>query len=259
MKISQIGKYQVNPFLEMEVTDQNIYRIKNSFGEKIIFQWRWKKEEPSVDEKYSFFNLAGKYTGYKILINNSLHCDFLVNLRDVIKETTIRNLSKSELSRTILQKLSYGYVDYYSITNKANSKQIWCGNIDTKATESIAVVEYHGLDLNSERIFNLMGKYNCIIFLSRMQHSCTIGPFLEKRHLVKKNLNLLSHDLLYIAKFNDQQIIKKGLDKFVDYNIYLSIIEYLSNYLIQVTPLYNRRMTVTFDGEVKLGACLPLY
>ena len=87
-----------------------------------------------------------------------------------------------------------------------------------------------------------------------------VGPFLNKTHLLNKNLDIISkYPQTQVVDFLEEEILRLGLRPFVERQWEYAIVEYFSKYLYQSSPLYNRQLSANPNGMVAISDLLPLY
>lgn len=62
-----------------------------------------------------------------------------------------------------------------------------------------------------------------------------------------------------VISFYESDINNVGINSYIETQCYISIIERMTNYLYQSSPLYNRAITLTQGNIISVSDFLPLY
>ncbi|RMX26170.1 hypothetical protein [Limosilactobacillus reuteri] len=251
--IKQVNGMYISPFFQLSL-ENNIYTLKN-FSDKVLIKWK---------------NNSTNTGTYDVLeqLQKALRQEVLINRREYLFEqhlcTTINQKSKLEVPKIVivnqlLVNLHNYEINFVFLKNGLINKQ------KVFKTNDNAVKEFNILLLLEEpwqqdQLKDLLNQSQAVLFTKKNAETYTIGPFLEKTHLLGENLEIiLRHSQPQVVTFFEKDIFLLGLRKFIKQQWNDAIIEYFSKYLYQSSPLYNRQFFVKDNGMISVSDFLPLY
>lgn len=252
-KIEQVDGMYISPFFQFYL-ENKIYYLKN-FSNKKLIEW---KNRSSNSESFKILERLQAMLGQDILLDKNSYL-FEKRLRAAINQNYRSDISKSTIVNQLLKNLHNYIVNFIVLKGNAIDKQrLFCTNKNSQNEFNIILLL--GGEWRINQLKQFMAKSQCILFTRKIANTYMVGPFLNKTHLLNKNLDIISkYPQTQVVDFLEEDILRLGLRPFVERQWEYAIVEYFSKYLYQSSPLYNRQLSANPNGMVAISDLLPLY
>lgn len=244
-------KERINPFFEVLISSDNILVIKNQLLDKILFKCVIA-DDFNEESKEILFNKLEILFHQKLIVSDSEY-KFLNRLKKNILEISQSNRDEVDFNIHLFQWLKDTQLDRVSISGKNIHKQSVIKN-EQGNKEAIVVLDSINGD-NLIEIVNYLRTYDYLYFVQSGEIN-SAGPFIKNSHLLTHNLKEILFNTDIETVFKESELL--NIDNFREELITGMLIERMSNYLLPVSPLHNRKLILNKNGNVSLSEELPL-
>ena len=213
-------KEKINPFFEVLITGGDTLIIKNRLLDKILFRCAITNSF-NEDSKKILFNKLEILFHQKLTVSDTEY-KFLNQLKKNIHE-----ISQAERN---------------AVKNKFGKKEAIVILDSIKEDNLIEIVDY-------------LRTYDYLYFVQTGVIN-SVGPFIKKSHLLEYNLKEILFNTDIETVFTESALL--NINSFREELIAGMIIERISNYLLSLSPLHNRKLILNKDSNVVLSEELPL-
>lgn len=244
-------KEKINPFFEVLITDGNTLIIKNRLLDKVLFRCVITNSF-NEDSKKILFNKLEILFHQKLTVSDTEY-KFLNQLKKNILEISRAERDAVDFSVHLFKWLQDTQLERVSISGKNILKQTVIKN---KYGNKEAIVFLDSIKEDDLiEIIDYLRTYDYLYFVQSGVIN-SVGPFIKKSHLLAYNLKEILFNTDIETVFTESALLK--INSFREELIVGMIIERISNYLLSLSPLHNRKLILNKDSNVVLSEELPL-
>ena len=244
-------KEKINPFFEVLITGGDTLIIKNRLLDKILFRCAITNSF-NEDSKKILFNKLEILFHQKLTVSDTEY-KFLNQLKKNIHEISQAERNAVDFSVHLFIWLQDTQLERVSISGKSISRQTVLKNKFGKK-EAIVILDSIKED-NLIEIVDYLRTYDYLYFVQTGVIN-SVGPFIKKSHLLEYNLKEILFNTDIETVFTESALL--NINSFREELIAGMIIERISNYLLSLSPLHNRKLILNKDSNVVLSEELPL-